>query len=657
MRNGRNYKDNIIKLSLNSFSTNTAINNDNLSANNSKKLKNFKNVGFTEENYPPFKQINCCNKKSVFNNINTNKEYIKNSKNVINSQNNKIIFVSSYSSKINNSNKKHIIKNNISQKLNNNNKEYNNTKTIFTQIDKNKHKIINNNHSNNINKNNINKEKLYDILDKFNYKNDNNNNINRKLNIDSKYSVENTNEKKSSIKSSKFINFDLINENESIFDGIELTNYFIKNVENKNNNNYNNLKDGFYEIEFEDYIKKLNLEEVNIDRELFERPLFYNRSKKINSKPNTNKLKNYFKTSNCDSNFLSKKIKKNKCNKSIYINNIKKNLLRNSLKENNGTKSKEKKLNKKNNLINESNKQNKDKYKIKEKINKIKNFSLNSDNKSKRIFDLYKKQDKIGLSNSNSKLLISNNLYNINYTNKEINKNNNSSKKEDMHKDYFNFKKIIKNNFNNINNFQITDFLLTSKQGLPKKNPYINFQKSVNISLKKINSDVSSRNDSPKKNKKLHLQGRNDILSKYVKSNFNSTNISKVNNIYTTWNSFENNISSNNIIEEEINKKNYKIIKIFKNKKNLDENVCSDKNKDKKLTNNDSKIFNNKIYNNSIIKIKCALINKRNGSSNNILHIKNFKNKIILNNNNHDKNIKCNLLKNTNHYESIKRMK
>ena len=47
MRNGRNYKDNIIKLSLNSFSTNTAINNDNLSANNSKKLKNFKNVGFT----------------------------------------------------------------------------------------------------------------------------------------------------------------------------------------------------------------------------------------------------------------------------------------------------------------------------------------------------------------------------------------------------------------------------------------------------------------------------------------------------------------------------------------------------------------------------------------------------------------------------------
>ena len=325
------------------------------------------------------------------------------------------------------------------------------------------------------------------------------------------------------------------------------------------------------------------------------------------------------------------------------------------MKENNGTKSKEKKLNKKNNLINESNKQNKDKYKIKEKINKIKNFSLNSDNKSKRIFDLYKKQDKIGLSNSNSKLLISNNLYNINYTNKEINKNNNSSKKEDMHKDYFNFKKIIKNNFNNINNFQITDFLLTSKQGLPKKNPYINFQKSVNISLKKINSDVSSRNDSPKKNKKLHLQGRNDILSKYVKSNFNSTNISKVNNIYTTWNSFENNISSNNIIEEEINKKNYKIIKIFKNKKNLDENVCSDKNKDKKLTNNDSKIFNNKIYNNSIIKIKCALINKRNGSSNNILHIKNFKNKIILNNNNHDKNIKCNLLKNTNHYESIKK--
>ena len=103
MRNGRNYKDNIIKLSLNSFSTNTAINNDNISAYNNKKLKNLKNIGFTEENYfskiLQSEQINTYNKKSVLNNININKEYLKNSRNGVNSQKNKIIFLSSYSSK------------------------------------------------------------------------------------------------------------------------------------------------------------------------------------------------------------------------------------------------------------------------------------------------------------------------------------------------------------------------------------------------------------------------------------------------------------------------------------------------------------------------------------------------------------------------------
>ena len=696
VRNGRNYKDNIIKLSLNSFSTNTAINNDNISAYNYKKLKNFKNIGFTEENYfskiLQSEQINTYNKKSVLNNININKDYLKNSRNAINSQKNKIIFLSSYSSKINkpNQNKKDILKNSPSPKLNtnnnninnnnNNNKEGNantNTKTIHTEIDKNnvdRHKIIHHNQSNNItHSNNLNKELLYDLLDKYIDKNGNNNNTNQKIKIDSKHYAENTNEKKSSINSSKFINFDIINENESIIDGIELTNHSIKNVESKiNNYNCNNLnKDEFYEFEFEDYIKKLNLEEVNIDRELFERPLFYNRSKKISSKnkANANKLNNYSKTTNCDCDYLSKKINKNKCNISNYSNNIIKNSLRNSLKDNQGAKSNEKKiLNKKNKYINESNKQNKNKNKINEKYNKIKDFSINSNTKSRRIFDFNKKKEKKGLSNSNSKLLISNNLYNITSNiNKEnvsfLNKNN-SKKKENIHKDYFNFKKIIKKNFNNIHNFQITDFLLTSKQRFSKNKPQRNFQKSANISLKRIKSDTSSKIGSPDKGKKLYRQGRNGILCKYLKSNFNSANLSKVNNIYTTGNSFENNISSNNIIDEEINKKDYKIIRIFKNKNNnLGKNAFSNKNKDKKIINNDTKKItfnisniNNKNYNNPINKIKCKFINKRSVSSYNFFDIKDLKSNLIVKNNHYETNIN-NLVKSTNHCESIKKNK
>ena len=660
VRNGRNYKDNIIKLSLNSVSTNTAINNDNNSAYNNKKLKNFKNIGFTEENYfskiLQSEQINAYNKKSALNNININKEYLKNSRNIINSHKNKIIFLSSYSSKINLPNKKDITKNYPSPKYIN--KEENN-KTIYTEINKNKynysniinnHKIIHNNKNNNINRN-LNKELLYDLLDKYIDKNINNNNINQKKKIDSKYCAENTNEKKSSINSSKFINFDIINENESIIDGIELTNHSIKNFENNNNNNNYNCKninkDRFYEFEFEDYIKKLNLEEeVNIDRELFERPLFYNRSKKIKSKANHNKIKNNFKTSKCDYNFLSKKIKNNKCNISNYSCCVKKNSLRNSLNDNNGSKSNKKKyFDKKNYFMNNSNNQNKIK-----RNNKVQDFSVNSRAESKHIFDFNKKKDKIEPPNSNSKLLISNNIYNI----------NNSKKKEIFHKDYFNFKNIIKKNFNNINNFQITDFLLTTKQRFSKNNSQRNFQKSANISLKRIKSDTSSKIDSPKKGKKLYRQGRNGIFCKYLKSNFNSANLSKINNIYTTGNSFENNMSSNNIIDEDINKKNYKIIRILKNKNNLNNNVYNDKNKDIKIINSGTKkIINikNKKYNNSIDKIKCKFINKRSVSSNNIFDIKGCKNKIIVKNNNLNKNIKCDLLKSINQCESIKKNK
>ena len=95
----------------------------------------------------------------------------------------------------------------------------------------------------------------------------------------------------------------------------------------KNQNNNKSKKECCYEREFEEYIKKLNLGDVNIDRELFERPLFYNRRKKKNSN------KNYFRTN--DSKISPDSLEKKN---SSDISNYKKRKnysLRNSIKKNN----------------------------------------------------------------------------------------------------------------------------------------------------------------------------------------------------------------------------------------------------------------------------------------------------------------------------------
>ena len=117
VRNGRNYKDNIIKLSINSFSTNSGI-HENLSLYNDKKFRNKNDFHQIEEKYfsevLPLEKINKNIKKGVLNskhNIIENTKF--NSRNNINSLKNKIIFLSSYSMKQNiNSNE------NISSKLN-----------------------------------------------------------------------------------------------------------------------------------------------------------------------------------------------------------------------------------------------------------------------------------------------------------------------------------------------------------------------------------------------------------------------------------------------------------------------------------------------------------------------------------------------------------
>ena len=611
VRNGRNYKDSIIKLSINSFSTNSAI-HDNLQSYN-ERIKNFRNLSKLEEKsiskkFPTEKITNYnYNKKTVLTNI--NKENLKvNSRNDNISQKNKKIFLFSNSSQVFKQKKHNII--NISSKKEIKNKE-NNKKTIQTEFDKNNY--INKNRISNLNKNkNLNKELLNEVL-----KNQNNIesiNKNKKLlnlNVDSLY--DNEKEKKSSLNSSKFINLDILNEKISIMDGLELTNQ--SNI-NKNNNNDLN-KDSCYEIEFEDYIKKLNLGNVNIDRELFERPLFYNRSKKLNANNSSNKVKNCFKKID---NFLPNKIGLSNLN---YSKNYS---LRNSLKKNSRSKMNELpnknisqntqiNTNKKIGIFFTSNKRLNNNLITNNKIDNISRFPLNINNKSS--LQLNYKKEIIKLSHSNSKLLISKNLNNK-MTNNLINENSFlkekciSKKKRNIHKDYFDFKKFIQKNFYNKSNLRTADFLMLSEKN---KNTHSqkNIAKSSNPSLKKIKSDTSSGIESPSYRKK-DKKGRNDILSKYSKNKFQSANLSQSNNMYTNGNSYENNILTKNI-DNKINKNNYKIIRIFRNKNNRN---ISDK---KTSTNkNNMKIKEIKNYNNSINRIKFNnFINKRCCSSDNIV--------------------------------------
>ena len=657
VRNGRNNKDSIIKLSLNSFSTNTAI-HDFLSSYNDNKLKKLINPSKFDRKYiskmiPTEKITNYnCNKKFVLNNNNkiTKDNLNMNSRNENISQKNKIIFLSSNFFHPNKSNKNNII--NLSHKLDFKIKD-NNTKTIHTEIEKNnyinknKNKILINQNTNK----NLNKELSHSILYKPNIDNNANKNKNKKIlnlkEVDSLYCTENENENKSSKNSSKFINLDILNEKISIMDGLELTNH--SNINNINNDENN--KESYSEIEFEDYIKKLNLGNFNIDRELFERPLFYNRSKKINSNKSSNKIKNYFNKISYESKFLPdenelKNLYKNK-NHSLR-NSLKKSSDNKNKNQNLSFKSKTDKTKKESNFNTGNKKKNNDIIIYRNNHNYIPNISLNTNNKSRRVLDSNYKKESKGFSRTNSKLLISNNLYNISNNNNNINDNSffnqkyNSKKKEYIHKDYFNFKKVIQNNFNNKTNLQISDFLMISEKNLNIKS-HKNKQKSTNVSFKKIKSDKTSRNDSPQF-KKMNKIGRNDILSKYMKNKFQSANLSKSNNLYITGNSYENNLINDNNICEKINKKNYKKIRIFRNKNDL-ENISNKKNSTNK---NNSKTKIKKLCNNSINRIKYShcLINKRSCSTNDI-----FEN----HNNCDNKKNKISMLINTKNFKSIQK--
>jgi len=605
--NGRNHKKNIIKLSLNSISTNSII-QDNLSLYNNKE-KDIKKFIIDKEKFIP--NILYENDNKSINQTELNK------KAKINSYNNKIICLSSYPKKIDKTKKlensnipSKIYIDNLKQTIYNRTKNYDEydldddrikNNKIYQNSSKEKNKFSHDNFHNKLSKekdkNSMGKNNLFDLeeVNTIYYSNEDN---------------------KSSLNSSKFINFDIINEKVTLTDRLELTNqsnynnnklYQINKIDlNKNKD----LKKGkYFEIEFEDYIKKLNLEEVNLDKELIERPLYF----EVNKKYKKNKSKKVIKNNNIDKNykFLSinrnKKIKSSLFDSNIFTNSFKKNKLSNITilsKSYLNRKCESKRIphegikdmnsNSKNNIKEYKNKLSNKKQNIKT------NFPYQQ-NLSRELY-LNLKKEKSAFPSINSNQLISNFLYDISNSKEfnSFNESKNSKNNDTIHKDYFNFKRLIHKNFYNLNN---SDSLVSSKI---KRN--INFNNIKSVSTSRIET-LSS------KDKKLCKNGRNGVFGKYLKSSFQSVHSSQNKYIYKIGCSLGKkiNLSSHNISDEKIKKKKYKIIHIFKNKI-FNNSVLSKSNENKINRIKKNKIKKNNYFRNNDNNFIC----KRSSSRNNI---------------------------------------
>ena len=577
IENGRNHKKNIIKLSLNSISTNS-ICQDNISLCNNKE-KDIKKFVIDKEKCIP--NILYDNDNKSINQTELNK------KSKINSHNNKIICLSSYSMKLDKSKKMEnsnistkIYIDNIKQNIYNRAKNYNEYNLNDNRIKNNK---IYQNSSNGKNKfshdyfhNKLNKENGKIIMGK-----------NKLLDLKEVNTIYYSNEdkdNKSSLNSSKFINFDIINEKVTLTDRLELTNQSNCNNNklyqiNKNDLNKNNdLKKGnYFEIEFEDYIKKLNLEEVNLDKELIERPLFF----EVNKKYKKNTSKKVFKNINIDKNYKffsinrNKKIKSTLFDNNIFTNSFIKNKFNNITilsKSYQNKKCANKRIPHKGIKDMNSNSNNNIKEYSNKLSNKKKNIKTNFPYQKKISNELYLnlRKEKNAFPNSNSNQLISNFLYDISNSKEfnSFNESKNSKKNDSIYKDYFNFKRLIHKNYYNLN---ISDSLLSSKI---KRNINFNYIKSMSTS--RIES-LSS------KDKKLCKYGRNGVFGKYLKSSCQSAHLSQNKYIYKIGcpHGKKINLSNLNIADEKIKKKKYKIIHIFKNKF-FNHSVLSKSNENKK---------------------------------------------------------------------------
>ena len=377
---GRNNNYSLNKLSLNSTSTNSFISDEKLK--HKRKINSYKNL-VKENNY-------------YFDNFIINNDKLK----II--EKNKIINLSCNK----NDKSENNCELNLSQKIYIDKKFKNKKKLInlYTEYDS----KINLNENNKIIDNNKffinNKTKNYNekIGFKFSKMKEN---IQRtkymKLNDINLFYINN----KASLESSKskFINFDIIKERTSFIES--LTNTKKTYLDNINKNNLIKIKENksmeFIEIEFEDYIKKLNSGNFNIDRELKERPLFqlinkYELNLRFHSLNKISKdVRNYSKLK------TKLNIRKNNSLNSKNMNNKKANNKNTSLRKINkdGKKKSNKiildKINNKNNSAS--------KYRIINTRNEIhKNIYLN---KSENNY----KTELSTSSNSKSKLLINNN--------------------------------------------------------------------------------------------------------------------------------------------------------------------------------------------------------------------------------------------------------
>ena len=252
---GRNNNYSLNKLSLNSTSSNSFISDEKLK--HQRKINSYKNI-LKENNYH-------------FDN------YIINNDKLKIAEKNKIINLSCYKNNKNKSDNNSDL--NLSQKIYIDNKLKNKNKLIclFTEYDS-KIDLNEKNKGIDINKFFINiSSKYYNEKLGFNFSKMKEN-IQRtkymKFNDVNLFYINN----KASLESSKskFINFDITKERTSFIDVLSHTNEtYLDNID-KNNliKIKENKSDVFLEIEFEDYIKKLNSGNFNIDRELKERPLF-----------------------------------------------------------------------------------------------------------------------------------------------------------------------------------------------------------------------------------------------------------------------------------------------------------------------------------------------------------------------------------------------
>ena len=312
-----------------------------------------------------------------------------------------------------------------------------------------------------------------------------NKNINYNSNNNNGLNVEND---------SKFINFDVINDNSELYDLSKIDDDLILNEkENKDINDE-------YEYEFEEYIKKLNSKNINIDKQLNERPLFSpfmlnsdkkgKDSKKVNNdiskiiknKINKrNKKKDYF--NDLKINQKNKAIKIFETTNSLYVNK------NDYLSTNQRSKSKSKNTNEKTvssntNITNIENNNSSSRQKkiILVDFNKINKQYLNKEKIKKNL-----KLPKINKKRIDS---LSNTIFGKENKKEEKKKclSNNSRKINRMLTERRNIHEIIQKN--NLTNLILDSNKTKTKNRNLKKNKNIHISLSQTFEMKKPNGNL-----------------------------------------------------------------------------------------------------------------------------------------------------------------------